>query len=117
MIKDMTRVTNNVLGTPYEVLLGTKSQIGISEENMGECRSYSKKILVSTEQDDCTEEELMVRTQEIVAHEIFHAYANEAGLDLTPDTEEMVANFFMKTWRKMNNSILEICDESGFLDK
>jgi len=112
----MIKMTHEIMGTPYEVLLGDKVEIGISEENMGECRSYSKKILVSTEQDDCTEEELRVRTQEVVVHEIFHAYANEAGLDLTPDNEEMVANFFMKTWRKMNNSILEICDESGFLD-
>lgn len=112
----MNKLIHSVLGTKYEVLLGDREEIGISKDNMGECRNYSKKILVSTEQDDCTEEELMIRTQEIVAHEIFHAYANEAGLDLTPDTEEMVANFFMKTWRKMNNSILEVLDESGFLD-
>ena len=113
----MKKLVHNIMGTDYEVLLGQKLEIGISDENMGECRNYSKKILVSTEQDDCTDRELEVRTQEVVAHEIFHAYANEAGLDLTPDNEEMVANFFMKTWRKMNNSILTVLDETGFLDK
>ena len=112
----MKKLIHSVLGTYYEVMLGEKDQLDMSEENMGECRSYSKKILVSTSQDDCTEEELRVRTQEVVAHELFHAYANEAGLDLDPDTEEKVASFFMKTWKKMNNSILEVLDESGFLD-
>lgn len=112
----MKSLIHSVLGTNYEVLLGDRDEIGIAEENMGECRSFSKKILVSTTQDDCTEEELRVRTQEVVAHEIFHAYVNEAGLDLTPDTEERVASFFMKTWRKINNSILEVLDKTGFLD-
>ena len=112
----MQKFVHSVLGTEYEVLFGTRKEIHMSEDNMGECRVYAKKILVCTEKGDCTEEELEVRVQEIVAHEIFHAYANEAGLDLDPDTEEMVASFFMKTWRKMNNSILVVLDKSGFLD-
>lgn len=113
----MEKLIHNVLGTPYEVLLGDRKEINMSEDNMGECRVYSKKVLVCTEQGDCTEEELEVKVQEIVAHEFFHAYANEAGLDLDSDTEEMVATFFMKNWRKMNNSILAVLDETGFLDK
>lgn len=113
----MNKLIHNVLGTPYEVLLGDREEINIDKENMGECRVYSKKVLVCTEKGDCTEEELEVRVQEILAHELFHAYANEAGLDLDSDTEEMVATFFMKNWRKMNNSILTVLDETGFLDK
>ena len=109
----MKSLIHSVLGTDYEVLLGDKDEIGIADENMGECRVYAKKILVSTEQDDCTKEELKMRTQEILAHEFFHAYANEAGLDIDPDTEERIANFFMKTWKKMNNSILEVLKETG----
>lgn len=113
----MYKLIHNVLGTDYTVMLGDKDQLNMLEENMGECRTFSKKILVSTEQDDCTEEELKVRTQEIIAHEFFHAYANEAGLDVDPDTEERIANFFMKTWKKMNNSILEVLRYTRFLDK
>lgn len=113
----MKKSVHNVLGTPYEVLLGNRDEINMSDENMGECRVYSKKILVCTEKGDCTDEELEVRVQEIIAHEFFHAYANEAGLDLDSDTEEMVATFFMKTWRKMSDSILAVLDETGFLDK
>lgn len=113
----MNKLVHSVLGTDYKVLFGNRDEINMSEDNMGECRVYAKEVLVCTEKGDCTEEELEVKVQEIVAHEIFHAYANEAGLDLDSDTEEMVASFFMKTWRKMNNSILEILGKNGFLDK
>ena len=110
---------HSVLGTDYEVLLGDREEIGLSEENMGECRVYAKKILVCTEQGDCTEEELRVKVQEIVAHEFLHAYLNEAGVDIglsQCDNEEKMCDFYMKNWRKLNNSILEVLDESGFLD-
>ena len=44
-------------------------------------------------------------------------FINESGVDLEPDIEEQIACFYMKNWRKMNNSILEVLDETGFLDK
>ena len=113
----MTRLIHNVLGTSYEVTLGERENIQLSEEYSGECRVYSKKIKVCTDAEDCTEKELRVKVEEIVAHEFFHAYLNEAGLDLDDNVEESLATFFMKNWRKINNSILEVLDESGFLDK
>lgn len=112
----MKKLIHSVLGTEYEVLMGNREEIGIAEENMGECRVYAKKILVCTEQGDCTEEELRVKVQEIVAHEFLHAYLNEAGVDLECGNEEKACDFYMKNWRKLNNSILEVLDESGFLD-
>lgn len=75
-----------------------------------------KKILVKTDKEDCKKKELEVRTQEILAHEIFHAYLNECGLELDSQVEEQLANFYMKNWRKMNNSVLECLDELGLLD-
>lgn len=111
----MKEIVLSVLGTVYDVLLGDREELNMSNENMGECRVYSKKVLVCTEQGDCTEEELEVRVQEIVAHEIFHAYLNEAGLNLDEDIEEMVVNFFMKNWKKINSTIIEVLDESGYL--
>lgn len=113
----MKILIHSVLGTYYEVLLGGREEIGIAEENMGECRVYAKKILVCTDRGDCTEEELRVRTQEVVAHEFLHAYLNEAGVDLEEGNEEKLCDFYMKNWRKLNNSILEVLDKSGFLDK
>lgn len=109
----MSKMVHNVMGTPYEVLIGERKDIGMSEDHMGECRVYSKKILVCTDLGDCTEEERDVRVRETIAHEIFHAYANEAGLDLSDDQEEMVATFYMKNYKKMYDSILEILDGKG----
>lgn len=88
----------------------------MSEENVGECRTYSKKIMVCTEDEECTEEELQKKVQEVLAHEFLHAYLNEAGVLMGDEEEERLCDFFMKNWRKLNNSILEVLDESGFLD-
>ena len=107
---------HDVLGTSYSVSFGRRDEIAMSEEFNGECRIYSKEIKVCTEKGDCTEEEMRVRVQETVAHEFLHAYFNEAGLELDPHLEESLASFYMKNWRKLNNSILEVLDESGFLD-
>lgn len=69
---------------------------------------------------DVTEYEKDKRAEEIVAHEIFHAYCNESGnesgIDIDDDTEEKFAVWYMKMWRKMNNSILQVLDENGLLD-
>lgn len=110
-------VVHNVLDTPYTVKVGKKDLINIADDNMGECKTYAKEILVCTEDEKCTEKELRVRTQEILAHEFLHAYLNEAGVELSDEAEEKICYFFMKNWRKMNNSILEVLDELGFLDK
>ena len=108
---------HSVLGAEYTIKIGSREEVGLSEENMGECRIYSKEIMVCTEEEKCTEEELRVRTQEIFAHEFLHAYFNEAGIELDAEAEEVVCNFFMKNWRKLNNSIIEVLDDFGFLDK
>ena len=39
-----------------------------------------------------------------------------AGLDLDDDTEEKVAIFYMKVWRKMNNCILQVLDDNQLLE-
>lgn len=109
-------IKHSVLGSEYSVVLGKREEIGLSEDNMGECRIYGKEILVSTDSGDCSCTELEKRVQEVVAHEMLHAYLNEAGIGLDDDVEEMLCCFYMKNWRKLNNSILEVLEESGFLD-
>lgn len=111
------KILHNVLGTNYTVETGDRKTLDMCEEHSGECKVYTKEILVCTEKEDCTKEELNLVVSEIVAHEIFHAYVNEAGIDIDERTEEAMASFFMKNWRKMNNSILEVLDVTGFLDK
>lgn len=112
----MKKLKINVLDCPYSVLVGKSKEIHIDKENMGECRTWGKKILVKTDKNGCKEKELEVRTSEILVHEIFHAYLNESGIQIDEEVEEVMANFFMKNWRKMNNSILECLDELGLLD-
>ena len=108
---------HDVLGTEYEIMFGTKEKIGLSEEHMGLCKVYAKQILVHIGADDCDEKELKKRTEEIVAHELFHAYLNESGIEIDEEVEEVIANFYTKNWRKMNNSILEVLGRSGYLNK
>ena len=117
MIFNKTLV-HNIMGTEYTVKFGSREEIGLSQENLGLCRIYEKEILVCTEMGDCkTSKEWGRQTTEILAHEIFHAYVNESGVDLeVEDAEEVMAYFYMKNWRKMNNSILGILDEMGLLD-
>lgn len=114
---ELIELVHSVLGTDYTVRFGSREAVGLNEANMGECKTYAKEILVCTEDSVCTEKELEVRTQEIVAHELFHAYLNEAGIELDPEIEEKVCFFFTKNWRKLNNSILSVLDEISMLDK
>ena len=113
-MKVVDRNHTDIMGTEYAIKFGSKKFLGMSEENLGECKIFSKEILVCTEAQDCSAEELKVRTMEIIAHEVFHAYANEAGLDLEPNDEERVATFFMKNFDKMNDTIEELYQKWGF---
>ena len=111
-------LVHNIMGTEYTVKFGKREEIDLSDSNLGLCRVYEKEVLVCTEMGDCrTEKEWREQTTEILAHEIFHAYVNECGVDMeVNDAEEVMAFFYMKNWRKMNNSVLAILDEVGLLD-
>ena len=107
----------SVLGTPYIVKVGEREEVGLCKEHDGECRQYSHIIKVhhSLEGvDDVGERDQ--RTEEIVAHEMFHAFVAESGLDISEDIEENIACWYMKVWRKMNNNILQVLDENHLLE-
>lgn len=110
----MRKMLHSVLGTQYEVMFGLRKELDIHDDYMGECRTYAKQILICTDMGDCTVEELKVKVQEIIAHEFLHAYLNEAGVDIDNCTEENVCDFYMKNWRKLNDSILFMIKASGF---
>ena len=96
----MKKFVREIMGTPYIFKFGKREDINLKDEYLGLCCKYSKEILVSTDKGECTEEDLKVRTQEVVAHEILHAYLNECGLEIGDVNEELLADFFMKNWRK-----------------
>lgn len=104
----------DVLGTNYTVLIGARKDMDIQDGFMGECRIYSKQILVCTDKEQITDEELKVRVQEVVAHELLHAYLNEAGVDISCGDEEKMCDFYMKNWWKLHKSILEVLEVYGF---
>lgn len=103
-----------VLGTTYHIQLGERNEIDLKEEFDGVCEIYKHNIKVlHSSEDDLTDLEKENRTQEVLAHELFHAYLNEAGIDLDDGVEEQLACFYMKNWRKLNNSILDVLDNLG----
>lgn len=104
----------DILGTTYHFIFGTRDKIHIADGYDGECHVFSKEILVCTDQGECTYEEMQVKVSEILAHEIMHAFLNEAGIDCEQG-EECVCNFYMKNWRKMNNLQMEILDRLSLI--
>ena len=98
----------SILGSIYKVLFGKRKDIKLNEEYLGECRSYSREIKVCTDVLDCREDELKVRNLEVISHEVFHAYINEAGIELDENVEEMLASFYQKNHLKMEDTISEI---------
>lgn len=103
----------DIMGTDYLVKFGTREELGMNQENIGECKTFAKQILICTEPQDCNEEELKVRTQEIIAHELFHAFINETGIELDDNVEELIASFYMKNFEKMHKAVWELYRKSG----
>lgn len=113
----MKELHTNVLGTDYKVLVGKRKEIGIPKKLRGQCCNYLKQVMVEHSMRGCdTEEEKNVLTTEVVAHEMFHAFVNESGLDIPEDVEETLALWYEKNWRKLNNSIIGLLDELNLLD-
>lgn len=107
----------DVLGADYEVKVGKRKELGLPKSLQGQCAYHLHEIKVEHSHRDCpTDEESDRRTQGVVAHEIFHAFVKESGLDLDEAVEEKLAVWYEEQWRKMNNSILGVLDELGLVD-
>lgn len=107
----------DILGSDYEVDFGKRKKIGLSSNLEGQCAFLLRKILVEHSMRDCeTKEERDIRTVNTLAHEVFHAYVHESGLELDDSTEEKLAVWYEVMWRKMNNTILGVLDEMKLLD-
>ena len=99
----MLEITHEILGVPYLVKIGLREEIELDDDRNGECREYSKVIKVCTDLEDFTEEEVRVRVEETLAHEFLHGYFAECGLRV--DEEEKVCEFYMRNFRRLQNSI------------
>lgn len=107
----------NILGVDYEVQVGKRKELGLPKSLQGQCSYHLHEIKVEHSHRGCsTDEEGDKRAQGVVAHEIFHAFVKESGLDLDEAVEEKLAVWYEEQWRKMNNSILGVLDELGLVD-
>lgn len=113
----MRTLHTEVLGQDYEVKVGKRKELGLPKSLQGQCAYLLNEIKVEHSMRECESEvEKEKRTAGTVAHEIFHAYVHESGLDIDEATEERLAVWYETMWRKMNNSIIGVLDELGLLD-
>lgn len=113
----MKAFKKDILGTPYLIMYGLRSEIDLDSNLAGCCRVFTKQILIATDMEDCENQNaLEVRIQETIAHEVLHAFLNESGVDIDEGDEEKVCCFYMKNWRKLHTTILDIIRQVG-LDK
>lgn len=109
----------SILGDTYSVEYGSKEKIGINEMFSGECRVFEKKILISTDKEECNSFEIVERVKEVTAHEVLHAYFNSSGLELSsvsPDNvEEVMCSFYQKHYDKVHSTVMECLRKVGVL--
>lgn len=108
----MKTVCTDILGVDYEIEVGKRKELGLPKSLVGQCCPYLHKIKVlhSNELGD-TKEEIDCAIRGTVAHEIFHAFCKESGLDLDKNTEEKLALWYEEQWRKMSNCILDTLEK------
>lgn len=73
----MLEFIHEILGVPYTIMIGSREEIELDEDRFGECREYSKVIKICTDLEDFSEDELKVRVEETIAHELLHGYFAE----------------------------------------
>ena len=83
----------SVLGVKYKVFLGSEKDL---QRHDGFCQSYEKRLVVRCREDmlpeDATPEARYDRFQEVVTHELIHAFLHESGLEnLSGVDEEFIA--------------------------
>ena len=61
--------------------------------------------------DTVTKTEWEERQNRTIAHEVFHAYVRESGLDLDYSTEEKLALWYEQMWDKMSDTIDSLIDK------
>lgn len=82
-----------ILGTEYNLIRDDATLKDINAD--GECRGYSKTIRIRPLKDmlygEASNDEKKKRYDEVLRHEVIHAFFNECGLDGYSDDEELVS--------------------------
>lgn len=83
----------NILGTEYAVGIDDAACMDLNSDGL--CRFYDKQIIVKSLEKyldpDSSEETRRIRMQEVVRHEIIHAFFDEAGLANYSENEQLVS--------------------------
>lgn len=85
-------MTLEILGTNYELIVNDESLMEINAD--GVCRPYEKVIriapVIDMLDDDSSTKEKRLRNNEVLRHEIIHAFFNECGLSEYYENETLV---------------------------
>lgn len=114
----------NILGTEYEIIINNDDLIKMNADGL--CNYYSKRIDIrECEQlldEIANSEEQYVRHQEVLRHEVIHAFLNESGL-MNYSNDETLVNWIAMQFPKMfdvfeklqcvKNEPLNATDEGG----
>lgn len=84
----------NVLGTEYEIIIATKNDYPILEQADGFIDSSTKQIIIEEmKPDEYTKQDMDYYRNQVLRHEIIHAFLFESGLDSSSEwarNEEIV---------------------------
>ena len=83
-LKTAKRKTVNILGQDYIIRFTNRRDEKILEHADGECRWFSKEIIIDNELND------IVYTKHVIKHEIIHAFLAESGLKKYREDEDIV---------------------------
>lgn len=99
----LNRENINVLGTPYKIIFIDD----MDKEYDGSCDFTSKTIKIKNfvKTDDCLDD-LKIYTEQVIRHELIHAFLDESGLrdECQWAVEEMI-DFFAIQWKKINRTL------------
>lgn len=83
----------NILGTEYVARTDDDACMEMNADGL--CKFYDKQIVVRSLEKmlgtDDSEDIKRIRMQEVVRHEIIHAFFTESGLDCYSDNEQLVS--------------------------
>ena len=111
------KVKASILGVEYTVIVGSRKEVPVEPEFDGLCYTYDKIIYIVTDKGDVQTPEGEYETlDEVLYHEVAHAFIFESGYTANSDEESLVV-WLSRYTRRINNCVLEILDDLGELDK
>lgn len=79
-----------VLDTLYKVSVGTRSELNLWDDQLGNCNFYDKTIQVVTDLSEVVEPDVSYSgvVKEVILHELCHAFLYESGRVKDAEGEE-----------------------------